>query len=253
MIFGVYILCILYFSFAYSRFPFLSLLFLLSIPAMIIYGIRITIQRYHDLGLSGWYVFFLSFVPIVSTIVSFFLFFKKGDHGINEYDEAINYSKLFKGRHCINILDNLLIVDSVEYQYERHLNKYKIRISSYVKDNFFTTYLSENFHSNDEELQRTGIIYKMVEISDDDFSNIIKSMNFIVIVNSFYLRIKEFEVFIRKEDFKFTIILDKNKNIITKELIDTFDFPGAFYENAELIFYRGIHKKTLTEWIKNVA
>ena len=253
IIFGVYILNILYFAFAYSRLPFLSPFFLLSIPAMVIYGIKITLQRYHDLGLSGWYVFFLSFVPIVSTVVSLFLFFKKGDDGINEYDEPINYKKLFTDRHCINILDNMIIVDDEEYQYERYLKQYKIKIPNYKKDNFFADYLLKNFSSKEEGIHRTGIIYEVVEISEGDFYILIKRMDFIVIINSFYLRIKGFEVFIRKEDFKFTIILDKNKNAVTKELIDTFDFPGSFYENEELIFYRKIYKRALMQWIKNIV
>jgi len=231
----------------------MTLIFLLLLIATPIYGMIITFQRFHDLGLSGLYVFILSFVPIVSTVVSLFLFFKKGDDGINEFDEAINYKKLLKGRHYINILDNIIIVDTEEYQYERYLNKYIIRISNYINDNFFTEYLLKNFSSSKKDIHRTGVTHKVVKISEDDFSNLIKDMDFIVVVNSFYLKIKEFKVFIRKEDFKFTIILDKNINTVTKEFIDTFDFPGAFYENEELIFYRRIHKRTLTQWIKNVV
>ena len=192
-------------------------------------------------------------MPIVSTVISLFLFFKKGDDGINEYDEPINYRKLFSDKHCINILDNMLIVDGEEYQYERYLEKYKIKIPNYKKDDFFADYLLKNFPSREEGIHRTRITYEAVEISEDDFYSLIKRIDFIVIINSFYLMIKEFQVFIRKEDFKFTIILDKNKNTVTKELIDTFDFPGSFYENEELIFYRKVYKRALTQWIKNVV
>ena len=249
----MYILAFIYFTIPHLNQPFITLIFLLLLIATPIYGMIITFQRYHDLGLSGLYAFILSFVPIVSTFVSLFLFFKKGDDGINEFDEAINYKKIFKDRHYINILDNILIVDTEEYQYERHSNKYKIKISNYINNNFFTEYLLENFSSNEKYIHRTGVAHRVVEISENDFNNFIKDMDFIVVINSFYLKMKEFKVFVRKEDFKFTIILDKNINTVTKELIDIFDFPGAFYENEDLIFYRRIHKRALAQWIKNVV
>jgi hypothetical protein len=251
MIFGAYILNILYFVFAYSKLPFLSLLFLLSIPAMFFYGARITLQRYHDLDMSGWYVFFLSFVTKVSAIVPFFLFFKKGDYGINEYDEAINYQKLFNNKICIDIYDNIFTVNNEEYQYERYLGKYKIKISNYGKENFLTEYLLKKYPSNEERIHRTfGITHKAIEISEEEFGNLIKQMNFIVVKNSFFVKLKEVEIFIRKEDFKYTIILDKN---VFKETLDILNFPGLFSEDEKSIYYKKINKNDLLMWAKNVA
>jgi hypothetical protein len=216
---------------------------------------RLTLQRYHDLGLSGWYIFLFSYMPIVNTIVSFFLFFKKGNNEINEYDEAINYNKLFKDRHCINILDKIFIVDNEEYQYERYLNKYTIKISNYGENNFFTEYLSKKYPLNmEDKYYRTNrITYRAIEITADEFNNLIKQMNFIVIINSFYVKIKEFDVFIRKEDFKYTIILDKNINIISKESLGIINFPGLFLEDNKYIYYKKINKNDLLMWVKNVA
>jgi hypothetical protein len=251
MVFVVYILNILYFALVYSKLPFLSLFFILSIPVMFIYSARITLQRYHDLDMSGWYIFFLSYVPIVSAFVPFFLFFKKGDCGINEYDEAINYQKLFNDKHCIDIYDNKFFISNEEYQYERYLNKYKIRISNYGQENFFTEYLLKNYPSKEEQIHRTvGITHKAIEISEEEFNNLIKQMNFIVIKNSFYIELKEVEIFIRKEDFKYTIILDKN---ISKDTLDALNFPGLFFEDEKHIYYKKINKNNLLMWVKNVA
>jgi len=255
IIFGIFILDILYFAFIYYKLPFLSIFVLLSFPILIIYSMRLTLQRYHDLGLSGWYVLFFSYIPIVNSIVSFFLFFKKGNCRINEYDEPINYNKLFKNRHCINIHDKILIVDNEEYQYERYLGKYTIKISNYVENNFFTEYLLKKYPSNEEQkYNRTNrISYKAIEITEEEFSNLIKQMNLIIIINSFYVKINKFDVFIRKEDFKYTIILDKKINNISKDLLDIVNFPGLFFEDKEYIYYKKINKNDLLMWVKNVA
>jgi uncharacterized membrane protein YhaH (DUF805 family) len=104
----IFILNILYFVFLYSKLPFLSLFSLLSFPVLIVYNVIITIQRGHDLGFSGQEVFFLRQIPIVDRFAPYLLL-KEGDCGINEYDEAINYKKLFNARHCIDIYDNMFI------------------------------------------------------------------------------------------------------------------------------------------------
>jgi hypothetical protein len=209
-------------------------------------SLKYTIQRFHDLGLSGWYIL-LKLIPIFSLFVTFYLYFRKGNREMNEYDMAIDYKKLFKDRHYINIYDNFFIVDNETYQYERYLNKYTINISKYGNETFFSEYLQKNYRINETDIKKT------IEMTDVEFISLIKDLDLITINNSFYININKFEIFIRKEDFKYTIILDKNINEVSKELLDPFGFPGAFYEDEKYIYYSKIDKIDLLIWAKNAV
>ena len=248
---GGFILNLLYFIFFYQIFPFLSPVFILSIPALLIYYIRITIQRCHDLGFSGSLAFIR--VPFVNNLIAYQLFFKKGDSGINEYDKAVNYQKLFNRKNCIDIYDKMFIIDNEEYHYERYLNKHSIRISDYAKKNIFIEYLEKNYPPKEERVYRAGSLFKVIEIAEDEFKYLIAKMNFLVIKNSTFVEIKDYLVFIRKENFKYTIILDKNINNVSKELLQMYNFPGLVLEDEEYIYYNKINKKDLSMWINNVA
>jgi hypothetical protein len=219
---------------------------IIGIPVLMFLNLKYTIQRLYDLGLSGWYIL-LKLIPVFSIFVTIYLYLKKGDCGINIYDKAINYRKLYKDRHFINIYDNMIAVDDEQYIFEQYLDKYTIKISEYSKENIFADYLLENYQA--EKTQ----IYRTIEIKKDDLIKIIEILNLVVIINSFYIRIKQFELFIRKENFYYTIILNKHNNIISKELFDTFDFPGAFSEDETYIYYSRIYKDDLLTWIKNAS
>jgi hypothetical protein len=239
--------------FIYDIFPYLSIFFILSSPVLMIFYVIIIIQRGHDLGYSASEVFFLKRVPIIGGFIPYYLFLKKGDNGINEYDEAINYKRYFKGRHCINISDKLLIFDNEQYTYERYMGKYSIKLSDYAKDNIFSEFLIKNYPLREERIHRTGPLFKIIDIPEENFYQFIKQMKFIVIKNSLYLIIKNFEIFIRKENFNYTFILNKNINEISKELLNTFNFPGTFFEDGEYIYYNNASKIELLMWINNVA
>ena len=245
MISGLYIICIVmlvihftFFNVSYFVFLFLFLIMYLSL--------KYTIQRFHDLDLSGWYIL-LKIIPVFSILVTFYLYCKKGNREINEYDTAIDYKKLFKDRHCINIHDKFFIVDNEAYQYERYLNKYTINISKYGSETCFSAYLQKNYRISETNINKT------IEITDVEFGNLIKDLDLIIIRNSFYIALINLEIFIRKEDFKYTIILDKNINEVSKESLETSAFPGVFYEDNRYIYYSRIDKKDLLMWIKNAA
>jgi hypothetical protein len=207
---------------------------------------KYTIQRLYDLNVSGWHILLLS-IPIINTLATLALFFTKGNCDINEYDKAINYNKLFNDKYCIYIYNKIFIINNEEYQYERYLDKYTIKISKYKSDNFFTDYLYKNYHVNEEG------IYKTVEITNNEFKNIINNLSLIVVIDSFYVNINEVQLFIRKEDFKYTIIINKNTNNISYEIIKNHHFPGLFFEDESYIYYKKISKKDLLMWVKNVA
>jgi hypothetical protein len=198
------------------------------------------------MNVSGWYILLLS-IPVINTLTTLALFFTKGNREINDYDKAIDYKKLFKNRHCINILNNLLIIDNNEYQYEQYINKFTIKISKYGIEDFFTDYLYKNYHVNEDG------IYKSIEITSDEFKNLIKNLNLLVINDSFYVNIKDVQLFIRKEDFKFTIIINRKNNNISNEILEDFHFPGSFFEDENNIYYIRINKNDLLVWVKNIA
>lgn len=225
---------------------FFFMLNILVLPIIVFHDLKYTIQRFYDLNLSGWYIL-LKLIPILYIFVTLYLFIKKGNRQLNDYDKAINYKKLFKNRHCINISEKTLVFDEEEYQYECYMDRITIKISKYKKDNVFTEYLFTNY-----QVKETGI-YKEIEFPKEELNIIISALNLVVISNSFYVKIKDYEVFIRKEDFRYTIVLEKDENKLTKELYDTFDFPGTYYEDEQYIYYNKIYKGDLQLWAKNVA
>jgi uncharacterized membrane protein YhaH (DUF805 family) len=208
--------------------------------------IKYTIQRLYDLNVSGWYIFLLS-IPVISTLTTLALFFTKGNYEINDYDKAVNYKKLFKNKRCINIYDKMFIIDNEEYQYERYLGKYTIKISKYKTENFFTDYLYKNYQINEDG------IYKVIEITNDEFNNLIKDLGLIVVNNSFYVNINNLQLFIRKEDLKFTIIINKNSNNISDDTQKNINFPGIFFEDENYIYFNKINKDDLLKWAKDIA
>ena len=100
---------------------------------------------------------------------------------------------------------------------------------------------------------RTGPINKVFEIPEDDFDLFINKNNFIIVINSLHMKIKGLKVFIRKEDFKYTIILDKYINNIAKESLPAYNFPGVSFEDEGYIYYKKINKNDLLMWAKYVA
>jgi hypothetical protein len=208
--------------------------------------IKYTIQRLYDLNVSGWYILLLS-IPVISTLTTLALFFTKGNFEINDYDKAVDYKKLFSNKRCINIYDKMFIIDNEEYQYERYLSKYTIKISKYKTENFFTEYLYKNFQTNEDG------IYRIIKITNDEFNNLIKSLDLITVNNSLYVNLNELKLFIRKEDFRFTIIINKDNNNISDDTLKNFNFPGMFFEDENYIYYNKINKNDLLKWAKDIA
>jgi uncharacterized membrane protein YhaH (DUF805 family) len=226
--------------------PYFFIVFFIYIFIFFVLDTKYTIQRLYDLNVSGWHILLLS-IPVINTLTTLALFFTKGNCEINNYDKAVNYDKIFKHKRCINIYDRMFIIDNEEYQYEKYLGKYTIKISKYKENNNFTDYLYKNYKANEEG------IYKTIEITSDEFKNIIKDMDLIVVIDSFYVNINEYQLFIRKEDFKYTIIINKNDNNITDEMFEIFNFPGLFYEDEKYIYYNKINKNDLLKWVKHAA
>jgi uncharacterized membrane protein YhaH (DUF805 family) len=248
IIIGLYIICfaLIFIHFFYFSINAFILLCFFAFPVLMYKSLKYTIQRFYDLDLSGLYIL-LKLLPIFSIFLTFYLYFKKGNCGINGYDKAINYKKIFKHMRFIDIYDKIFFIDNEEYQYERYLGKYTIKLSKYGDTNFFIEYLSKNYQVNDTDISKT------VEIASDEFNDMIKDLNLTVIEKSFYINILEFKIFIRKENFKYTIILDKNINKISKELFEKFDFPGSFFEDDDYVYYRRLYKEDILKWINNFA
>ncbi|GHV08258.1 hypothetical protein FACS189485_19570 [Spirochaetia bacterium] len=224
-IIGLEIICFI--LVAINVWPFLTFICFISIMVLMFFSLKFTIQRFYDLNLSGWYIL-LKLIPIFSIGVTIYLYFKKGDCEINDYDKAINYKKLFKNKHCIDIYKDRFIIDDETYKYEIYLDKYTIKLYKYGVDNFFKEYLLKNYQAKEDNM------YKIIEFPINEFDNTINDLGLIVINNSSYLKVKNYEIFIRKENFKYTIIINKENNKVAKELYDFFDFREHFMKMKDI-------------------
>ena len=249
IIIAFYIICFaaIFFHFYFFSISAFIMLFIIAIPVLMYKSLKYTIQRFYDLGLNGWYIL-LKLIPILSILITIYLYFKKGNSKINEYDEAINYKKIFKEKRIIDIYDNIFFIDNYEYHYEKYMGKYIIKISYIEENNYFTEYLENNFNIN-----KNNNLYKTIEITNEDFFNVIKSLKLIIVDKSFYININELKIFIRKENFEYTIIIEKNENNISKELLGTFNFPGLYFEDDEYFYFNKINKEELLKWVNNIA
>ena len=249
----IFCVIIIFFTVTVLFVPIFAIICFISIYVLLFLYLKYTIQRFYDLDLSGWYIL-LTLIPIFSIFVTIYLYFKKGVNGINNYDKAINYRQIFKNLHFINIYDNMFFVNSEMYKYERYLDNYIIEISNYGKETDFTKYLQDNYQTKEKQISsRMDKVRKTIEVSKNEFQDIINVFGLFIIYDSFYINVKGFKIFIRKENFKYAIILNKEFNEVKKELFDTFDFPGLFYEDDKFIYYNRICKKELLLWAKNVS
>lgn len=234
-----------------------TILFVLSIPGisfimMIIMliamciNLKYTIQRLYDLKMSG-YCLLLTLIPIVGIILTIILLLKKSGIKPNEYDEAIEYKKIVKERHFLDIHKDQIFFDDIEFRMEYYLRKYIIKISDNIDRNIFSDYLLKNFASRKEN------IYTLVSITENDLIEIVSNLNLIILYESQYIKIKEYDLFIRYYDFGYDIIISKEEYKLTKDIIDTFDFPGAYFEDEEYIYYNKVTKEEIVGLIKNVA
>jgi uncharacterized membrane protein YhaH (DUF805 family) len=208
--------------------------------------VKYTIQRLYDLGMSGYYIL-LTLIPIVGIVMTIILFVKKSEIEPNEYDEAIKYKKFFKEKHFLDIYKDRIIFDDIEFNLEYYLKKYTVKISKYVEKNIFSDYLLANFSSQKEN------IYDLVEITGNDLLEVAKKLELIILYESQYIKIKGYKLFIRYYDFGYDIIINKAEHKLSKEIIDTFDFPGAYFEDEKYIYYKKVTREEIIECIKNVA
>jgi uncharacterized membrane protein YhaH (DUF805 family) len=120
-IYGCYILAfiVIYIHFFKFSLPYFIFLVLFGLIALSFLSLKFTIQRFYDLDMSGWNVLFKA-IPIFGIFVSLYLFFKKGNDGINIYDKAINYKTLFKDKLVIDIHNTKFIINNEEFQYEKY-------------------------------------------------------------------------------------------------------------------------------------
>lgn len=226
--------------------PVISFFMMIFIIIAIYSYVKYTIKRLYDLGMSGYYLL-LTIIPIIGLILTIILFTKKSNIEPNEYDEAIKYQNFCKGKHIINIFRDRLMFDDIEFRIDYYLKKMIIKIIDDSDNNIFSDYLFKNYQSRKENF------YYIVEIVSTDFLEILKKLELIVLYESKYIKIMDYKLFIRYYNFRYDIIINKEDHQLTKEIIDTFNFPGAYFEDEKYIYYNGLTKEELIEWIKNVA
>ena len=180
IIYTIYIICFirLYNLYGISGrhdfFTFLTFCCILIFPFLTFFSTKYSIQRLFDINKSKKYIYF-RFIPIVSIFMTLYLFFQKNNPELNDYDNIVDYHKLF----------------------------------------------GNNFYQ----------IYKN------------------------YVLIDDLKIFIRRENFKYTIIIEKNSIETFKEKIKKLNIPNNYFyefEDEKYMYYNKISKRELSLWVKNV-
>ena len=170
----------------------------------------------------------------------------------NEYDAPIKYHSLCKGKDILDIHEDKLFFNSIEFRTEYHLGKYNIRLPGYAEKNRFADYLLANYPSREEYISRREFVYKPVVLDGNDLLETIKELDLIVLYESRYIKII-YKLFIRRYNFGYDIVISKKDHQATKEMIDAFDFPGSYSEDENYIYYHKVPKEKLKAWVKNAA
>lgn len=79
---GFLALDILYFDYDFGSFPTPALFFISSINFLTL--LAVTVRRFHDVGLSGWYLL-IWLIPYLGLILPFMILASGGTQGDNEY------------------------------------------------------------------------------------------------------------------------------------------------------------------------
>jgi hypothetical protein len=208
--------------------------------------LQTVIRRFYDLNMSGWHVLTTA-IPLYSLYVIVSLCFKEGDIGINEYDEPIKYKKLLKNNEFIDIFKDRMFVDNEEFIYELYLDGMTIYLSDYSdKRNILVKYLLEHCGYRQEAHR------KIFEMKSDKFAEIVKELNLITLRESFYIVLKNIEIFIRKEDYKYTVIMISDDTKKIPNDIKALEAGSEKTRNETYLCYKKIEKDALLRWLKNM-
>jgi hypothetical protein len=144
----------------------------------------------------------------------------------------------------------MIFIDNDEILYTKYLGNYEIEISEYAnKDNIMIKYLLGKY-----ELQKEGR-KNIAKISEADFSSMITELRLIEISESYYLILKQAKIFIRKEDFKYTMIINRQDSQIIETELSPMKLAvnSVYVVTDEYEFYKKIEKEKLLEWINETA
>ncbi|GHV93001.1 hypothetical protein AGMMS50268_35040 [Spirochaetia bacterium] len=133
-----------------------------------------TIKRLHDLGTEE-FMALLSVIPIGGSLFSLFIMFGDSQEGVNEYDESINYQKLFP------------------------------------------------------------FIYTKLELFEEG--------------NLLLLIIKDTKLFIKKENYKYTIMFKRDDYQKIYEDVRFISNKPIWVEKNKYCYYKNIKKQELLEWV----
>ena len=67
-----------------------------------------------------------------------------------------------------------------------------------------------------------------------------------------YIQINGYITFIRKEDFKYTVIVDRVKNEVSEGLFKTFAGLGKYKEDNKFFYYLKVPEELLLDWVKSI-
>ena len=253
--------------FRYESILFLSGIYLLSS----LYFVSITVKRFHDIGKPGSYAFVIFLNPLLLSLctdmlsgllentnylfngiltfsiyaaVILCLFFQDSETGINKYDQPVKYSALIP--YTITIFKNHFIVDTITFHTEYYWGKYIISFCNhtYYEQNVFMQYIMNRYDIHlrcNRSSNRCSFILTEKELLET-------FQSFLVIEDDFYILLKDSSVFIRKEDFKYTVVIKKEDLPKMQDTLEVLEEKEKI-ENGTYLCYKNIEKLDLLSWI----
>jgi uncharacterized membrane protein YhaH (DUF805 family) len=235
--------------FSFIRKPVIA--FLLSVILFLLFYqfLKLTARRLYDLDMHVWHLATL-IIPVYGISILVYLCIKKGNDDINEYDRAIKYRKLLNrlahGRNVIDVHSDRIYIADDDYLVEKtDSGNLRIQIMEFSNNNCFSEYLLEHHNPRRDKLKN------IIEISETELDEVIDKLKLIYIKGSLYLVVNGVHIFIRKENFAYTIIIKKD----SEKRLDTFArWPPADCTETEMYVCRKkIREKDLAAWIKNLT
>ena len=214
-IYVVYAMCS-FFVFGFFQTPVLFVVGLLLMPVFMFKWMQLSVQRLHDLNLSGWHLL-LEAVPIVNLYFMVLRWFEQPSEGMNEYDISVSYvdflkeTRLYPKINCLELQGGNFKVNAVQFTHRRHEGRemYECSKMELEDDKTVSQFCSEQLETIENapgyaSEYRVSFLYR-----EQLFESIRTNLHAIVLRNG-GLVIDGHEVFVRKDGFSYDLVYDKN-------------------------------------------
>jgi len=182
---------------------------------------------------------------------------RESDINIKNDDVPVYYRKFLRKLYedkivsIININnDDYMYINDFEYSIEHY--KYGHVITAYSdidKEYLLTKYFRE------KGIQQLGYHYRSAyfELKDEEYGNMIadiKAMKNVIFINYPFIVIKDVNIFIRKNDMRYGVVLLKEDREKLHNELDALKTISKERENENYVCYAGLKREDITGWIK---